>query len=131
MCWKALYLVKEDRNMIPIGRRNGQPVYGRHIPYWAGLLVYDSQKDQAFLLDPYNAEILLSRYLQRDEGAAPVLPLSLLLSDHPEIRKQIGTITCRDVSAWQKHCQIKRLPRDAHQMISMAAHLQLRKGDGR
>lgn len=123
MPWKALYLVMEDRGKISVSRRNGLPVYGQHLPYWAGLLVEDTQTGQRSFLDSYNAEILLNHYLQ--PGTPVILPMQLLLADHPDIRQKIGAIICRDTDAWQEHHQINRPPRNAALMKTMAASLTL------
>ena len=121
-----LTLVVVNRGMIPACYKNGQPVLGQHIPYYAGLIIQERDTGKRYFLDEFNSEIMLREYLGYNSDTLRKYNLKPSLREIIESNKfimlenNINLIQVKDLDIFLKTNQIIKKKRDANAMYKIA-----------
>ena len=125
-----LTLVQVDRGMIPSCYKNGQPVMGRHIPYYAGLIIQDNTNGKRYFLDEFNSEIMLREYLGYNSDALRKYDLKPSLREMVEqnqfimLGNNINLLVVADLDIFLKTNGIIKKRRDVEAMYKIAKDIR-------
>ena len=123
-----LSLVQVDRGMIPTGakHRNGEPILGQHIPYYAGLIIQHKENGKQYFLDEFNSEILLRDYLGYSTITHTSPSLNQMINDNQFVmlHNNINLVTVRDLEVYLKTNGIVKKHRNAEAMHQLADNIQ-------
>ena len=123
-----LSLVQVDRGMIPTGskHRNGEAIMGRHIPYYAGLVIQEVKTGKRYFLEEFNSEILLRDMLGYTKMNLPQLSLRDIVSNNEFImlRNNINLIVVKDIDEFIKTNGLIKKHRDADLMHQIALRIR-------
>lgn len=121
--YNVLSLVLVDRGMIQTGTiANGQPVMGKHIPYYAGLIIQNQKTNELEFLDDYNSEILLREFFGYQFNKPS---LKQIVAENIEfLNSNLSTITVTDLDTYRKVNKIKKATRNSARMKLMGERMR-------
>ena len=125
-----LSLVQVDRGMIQTGKRaDGTPIMGKHIPYYAGLVIQHKETGKRYFLDKFNSEVLLRDFLgYTGTSMYDVCGLSLkemiLRNEFIMLRNNINLVIVKDIENFIKMNGIIKKRRNARTMHEIAAEIR-------
>lgn len=120
-----LTLVMVDRGMIPtLASRNGEPIMGQHLPYYAGLIMQHIKSGKRYFLGEFNSEILLNDYLGFSDYWT-TLPLRIIVQteEFASIRDKINLISVKDLDEYLRINGLVKKRRDAEAMHRLASKI--------
>lgn len=123
-----LSLVQVDRGMIPTGakHRNGEAIMGRHIPYYAGLVIQEVKTGKRYFLDEFNSEILLRDMLGYTKMNLPQPSLRDIIPNNEflMLRNNINLIVVDDIDKFIKTNGLIKKRRDSDLMHQIALSIR-------
>lgn len=120
-------LIKVDRGMIPDGTtKNGKEVLGKHIPYYAGLLLRNARSFNLEFLDEYNSEIFFKSLLKfRYQDINRMTFTQMIYTYNEFFSSNLDTIVVNDLEDFLKEHKIRKAPRNPARMNSLANRASL------
>lgn len=125
-----LTLVQVDRGMIPACYKDGKPIMGRHIPYYAGIVIQDTKDGKRYFLDEFNSEIVLREYLGynldivRQYGMKPSLREMVESNHFIMIGNNINLVVVGELDKFIKDNRLIKKKRDVEDMYNIAKDIR-------